>query len=166
MTFNVNLPDTVTFEAKLPKFLGNGEDEVFFRVVAYPTSGVNPAYQVGMEGLRPKIIANSEKFKDDKPASMITDEELEAMADVGRDRFAVIYNTAVVSWETNILNNGKRVVEFDCETFMALTQVKLAVIAEMFMAFNDFLTKSAEDLLAFEEKDLKNSLRQSLGDQK
>lgn len=120
----------VTFRRDLPDFLAGGEP-CYIEIEARAGGYVNPAYVKAMEDLQ--IAA---RIMDRKRAALENDPEafVRAAHDdprvIGRMRFGVLYDTCILAWRTNILDDGKP-AETTRANFIALAEAPVGEIATM-----------------------------------
>lgn len=143
------------FSAQLPPRLGPG-GPCYIRFKFKPGGGVNPEFTAGVERIR-----HAEKVAR-RVNGRITDDEahvaaVEASARaMGRQWWAVLHDTCVIEWETNIQNGGKA-LETTRENFLALTEVQnVASIAQALVDLQAAIAQAGKDAAKIDEDSLKN----------
>lgn len=136
----------VNFRRDLPAYLAGGEP-CHIGIDGRAAGAINPAYMAGMEALTLKARAI------DRKADRITDDDefvrarSEGAKVVARDRLGVLYDACVISWQTNILDDGKPAA---CtrENFLALAEAKVPEIAKAILDFERECLQAGADILA------------------
>ena len=99
-----------------------------------------------------KAMEVSEFAKDrGKYAALINSMSIE----IGRMRFEAIYDACVVSWSTNIQDDGLPMV-CDKDHFMELVGVKIEEMATIFLDFAVYIDQVAHFILKADEATIKN----------
>lgn len=144
----------VTFRRVLPDFLGPG-GECFIEVDARAGGSVNVAYMAAAEQL--DITARIY----DRQTARITDdadfvrENRRVVASVVKERFAMIYDTCVIEWRSNIVDGDGPIV-CNRANFLALTEERVPELAAAFIDIERAVLDAGRLVLADDEDTLKN----------
>lgn len=79
----------------------------------------------------------------------------ELAEEVGRMRFEAFYDACVVSWETNIQNDGKPMT-CDKDHFIALAGVKIKEVSDYFVSFARYVDDLSNFIMKADEETEKN----------
>ena len=96
-----------------------------------------------------------------KASKMVDDEDQytrfksESEKEVGKKLFEALYDTCVVSWETNIQNDGTKMV-CDKAHFLALADAKINEISKFFMDWAKYVDELGNFRQEVEEETVKN----------
>ena len=96
-----------------------------------------------------------------KASKMMDDEDKytkfksQSEKEVGKKLFEALYDTCVVSWETNIQNDGTK-MKCDKEHFLELADVKINELSEFFMDWAKYVDELGNFRQEVEEETVKN----------
>jgi len=93
-----------------------------------------------------KMIDNEDKY---------TKFKFDSDKEVGKKLFEALYDTCVVSWETNIQNDGTK-MKCDKEHFLELADVKINELSEFFMDWARYVDELGNFRQEVEEETVKN----------
>lgn len=93
-----------------------------------------------------KMIDNEDKY---------TKFKFDSDKEVGKKLFEALYDTCVVSWETNIQNDGTKMI-CDKEHFLELADVKINELSEFFMDWAKYVDELGNFRQEVEEETVKN----------
>jgi len=93
-----------------------------------------------------KMIDNEDKY---------TKFKFDSDKEVGKKLFEALYDTCVVSWETNIQNDGTK-MKCDKEHFLELADVKINELSEFFMDWAKYVDELGNFRQEVEEETVKN----------
>ena len=155
----LNLPKrdipSIEFRRELPDFLAGG-DPCYIEIDARAAGEVNIAYVEGMEQVALKFAVMSRgeaKIEDDEE---LVHASLENTKSIGRDRFRVLYDTCVIEWRSNMLDQGKPII-CNRENFIALSEVKaMPEISDALVAFEKECREAGKVILKSDEDTVKN----------
>lgn len=139
---------TVKFRAALPKWM-EPKGQAFIEIDARPAGRINSAFMAAREEmtlahmLRPEAVTDAEK--------------LIAAQAYGRDAMAAIYDTCVLSWRTNLIDDGTgATLTCDRETFLALADVRIAEVSDALRAFVEQAVAAGDRVIEETEAATKN----------
>lgn len=149
----INLPE-VSFRRILPSYLAGGK-ECFLEVAARAGGAINPAWHTEQEHLY--LMASgrdrrADKIVDDAEYAARNAENVRAVISA---RAALLYDTCVVSWSSNVMDDGKTIANTR-EKFIELC---LAPVLEIALAVTDLQTAiiaAGQDAMAEVEASIKN----------
>lgn len=134
----------VRFREELPAWL-QPTGKAYLEIDARPIGKVNLPFMAGRNAW-----AQAKAAADKGAEAPVTDDQ-------GRDWLELIYDTAVIAWRTNLINDDtKEPVEPTRESFLELAQLPLVELQTMFLRFQNEAMKAATDVLAADEATLKN----------
>jgi hypothetical protein len=142
----------VKFRATLPAWM-EPKGQAFIEIDARPAGKVNTPYLAAREGvvLAHRVRGNPEA------ASEPTVESIKASREFGRDWIAMIYDTCVMEWRTNLIDNATgQTLTCDKATFLDLAEVRVEEIAKAMTDFQEQLLTAGEAVLADTEATIKN----------
>lgn len=137
---------TLTIRKALPAFLAGG-DACYIEVDARPGGAVNTAYLAGMEqaSLNSRTrIRMLGKVEDD--AEHVAKDREYTIAIV-KDWLAVVYDTCVMAWRSNVLDDGKLIAPTR-ENFMDLAEERVPELATALAEIRGEILKAGEEMLA------------------
>ena len=85
-----------------------------------------------------KQAKSLEAAKELKDAGKYAEMAAKTEREVGKKLFEAIYDACVISWDTNIQNDGGK-MKFDKDHFLALADVRIDEISEYFMDFSKYV---------------------------
>lgn len=134
-----NTAAAVKFRADLPAWLGQG---AFIEIDARPAGQINTAFMAARDE-----VATAHKTRD-------TAEEQRAFA---QDWFAAIYDTCVLAWRTNLINDeSSEPLTCDRDTFLELADVRVSEISKAFLDFQTMILEAGQKVIADTESTIKN----------
>lgn len=122
----------VQFRRVLPEWLGPG-GECYIEVDARAGGAINAAWSAAMEQLMIRARIMDRRIKDEPNAETFVRTDHQNRLTVVKDTFGILYDTCVLSWRTNILDDGKP-IEPSRANFLELAEVRVPEIAAAFMA--------------------------------
>lgn len=151
---------TVSFRRVLPDYLGPDGEECFIEFNARAGGRINPAFvEMSEKALMNLRVAQRKLHK-------ITDDEEFVKADkdasskAGRQSFAVLYDTCVIDWTSNIQTEDEdgKVSAITCDraTFLALTDEPIPELADAIVDFQAKVKEAGEAVTKDDDDTVKN----------
>lgn len=96
---------TVVFRRTLPGYLAKA-DQAFIEFEARAGGAINPAYVRAMDAMQLRAQVLDAKRRDIKDAEAQVEARNRDMEEIGVLRFTALYDSCVIAWKTDILDDG------------------------------------------------------------
>lgn len=143
-----NTGTVVNFRAALPAWM-EPAGQAFIEIDARPAGRINSAFIAACEAAE---LANKLRAKPENDADRIM-----AMQEHGRDLMAAVYDTCVVEWRTNLVDDETgNALTCDRATFLELADVRIAEVSDAFRGFVEAIKAAGQKVLDDTEATAKN----------
>jgi hypothetical protein len=138
-----NTAPAVNFRADLPAWM-EPKGAAYIEIDARPAGRINNAFMAGMEAAQ--FAHRIAEGADDR-----------AKQEFGKATFAVVYDTCVLEWRTNLINDETgEALTCDRDTFLELADVRVAEVSRAFMDFYSALMDAGKRAIEDTEATVKN----------
>jgi hypothetical protein len=144
----------VDFTRELPAWL-NADKPCRITFKARAGGAVNPAYMAGADLVDVKRAINVRRLNRIDSDTEFVAQERAIRAELGRDLFGVIYDTCIIEWETDILDDGMP-MELTRDNFIELAAAKIPQIDAAMTDFRLAILQAASDAAEEDSSILKN----------
>jgi len=145
----------IMFRREMPAFLGPDGETCYIEIDARAGGAVNPAYQAKLEQLGKLARVMQKKVVKITNEDEQVDFEFDGTIDLNLKWFGVIYDTCVIEWRSNIINDDAPIV-CNRENFLALTEVRVPELAKALADFKAATEEAAKDVEKDDAATIKN----------
>jgi len=148
MKLNTTAVPRGTFKHTLPEYLGPGDVPCTITINHLPAGSTNPKFGELSQGFNIKVVAaelernEMAKWNDRHQERAVRLSSI--VEELAAERLAMYYDSCVVTWETNMLDDNKTLAPTR-ENFLALGDETLPALGVMFTKFIEACIKADED---------------------
>jgi len=146
-----NTAPAVKFRAEFPEWM-EPKGAAFIEIDARPAGQVNSAFMAAQEE-----IALAHAIRGEEIGDAATPAQIKTIREFGRDLIAVIFDTCVITWRTNLIDDETgQTLTCDRETFLALADVRIGAVSQVFVDFQQAIADAGKKVLQDTEATVKN----------